>query len=135
MTFPEGYPEHAPLAKAAAAPEFKKGTEIDVHGVKVIVMTDNRLPLVSWNLAMRRGSHSVAVYTKRRGPLVAWPQAARSSCVEVARMRLPAAPSEEHPGQARRDRVRARRWGLVSEMSRFCFRGEWRYSAPHYDQG
>ncbi len=58
VKFPEGYPEHAPLAKGAAAPEFKKGTEIDVHGVKVIVMTDNRLPLVSWNLAMRRGSHS-----------------------------------------------------------------------------
>ena len=58
VKFPEGYPDHAPLAKGAAAPEFKKGTEVEVNGVKVIVMTDNRLPLVSWNLAMRRGSHS-----------------------------------------------------------------------------
>lgn len=58
VKFPDGYPEHALLAKGAAAPEFKKGTQIDVQGVKVIVMTDNRLPLVSWNLAMRQGSHS-----------------------------------------------------------------------------
>ncbi len=58
VTFPIGYPAHAPLAEGAAAPEFKKGTELEVNGVKVIVMTDNRLPLVSWNLAMRRGSHS-----------------------------------------------------------------------------
>jgi zinc protease len=64
VNFPAGYPEHAPLAKGAAAPEFKKGTEIDVNGVKVIVMTDNRLPLVSWNLSMRRGSHSESAATK-----------------------------------------------------------------------
>lgn len=58
VKFPDGYPTKAPLAKAAAAPEFKKGTELNVDGVKVVVMTDNRLPLVNWSLTMRRGSHA-----------------------------------------------------------------------------
>src|SRR5437763_3109244 len=46
------------MAQAAATPEFKKGTELNVNGVKVVVMTDNRLPLVNWRLTMRRGSYS-----------------------------------------------------------------------------
>jgi zinc protease len=58
VKFPEGYPERPPMAKAAATPEFAKGTEMDVNGIKVVVMTDNRLPLVNWSLTMRRGSHS-----------------------------------------------------------------------------
>lgn len=58
VNFPANYPTTVPLAKVAAAPEFKKGTESDLHGVKLIVMTDNRLPLVTWSLTIRRGSHS-----------------------------------------------------------------------------
>ena len=38
-------------------PAFEKGTETMVDGVKVIVMPDHRLPIVSWNLAFRGGSH------------------------------------------------------------------------------
>jgi zinc protease len=58
VTFPPGYPQSPPMAQAAASPEFKKGTELAVNGVKVVVMTDNRLPLVNWRLTMRRGSYS-----------------------------------------------------------------------------
>jgi zinc protease len=58
VTFPPGYPQTPPMAKAAATPEFKKGTELNVNGVKVVVMTDDRLPLVNWRLTMRRGSYS-----------------------------------------------------------------------------
>jgi zinc protease len=58
VTFPEGHPDEPPVAEAAPNPEFEKGTEVRVHGVRVIVMPDERLPLVNWNLTMRRGSHA-----------------------------------------------------------------------------
>jgi zinc protease len=58
VTFPPGYPEHAPLADARSNPQFKKGEEFMVNGVKVIVMTDSRVPLVNWSLNMRRGGHA-----------------------------------------------------------------------------
>ena len=83
--FPDGYPDHAPLANSAAAPEFKKGTEVEVHGVKVIVMTDNRLPLVSWSLAMRHGSHSESSDKKGMAAM----------CAEMLRHGTTAQPYEE----------------------------------------
>jgi zinc protease len=58
VKFPGDWPEHPTIAKAQASPKFEKGTESTVNGVRVIVMPDHRLPLVSWSLTMRRGSHS-----------------------------------------------------------------------------
>ena len=56
--FPRDYPTAAPSADPRKSPEFAKGVETDVNGVKVIVMPDPRLPLVNWSLTMRRGSQS-----------------------------------------------------------------------------
>src|SRR5215212_7725315 len=56
--FPKDYPTTAPSADPKKAPEFAKGTESNISGVKVIVMPDHRLPLVNWSLTMRRGSQS-----------------------------------------------------------------------------
>jgi len=58
VTFPQGHPDEPPVAEAAPNPEFEKGTGDRVHGVRVIVMPDARLPLVNWNLTMRRGAHA-----------------------------------------------------------------------------
>jgi len=57
ITFPGNHPDTPPVAKAVPNPEFEKGTETQVAGVRVIVMPDHRLPLVNWSLTMRRGSH------------------------------------------------------------------------------
>src|SRR5206468_1225791 len=48
----------APTAQPRANPEFAKGVETDVSGLRTIVMTDSRLPLVNFSLTMRRGSQS-----------------------------------------------------------------------------
>ncbi|MGA2497467.1 MAG: pitrilysin family protein [Tepidisphaeraceae bacterium] len=58
VTFPAGYPEHPPMSASAATPKFAKGTEATVNGVRVIAMTDSRLPFVNWSLIMRRGAYS-----------------------------------------------------------------------------
>ncbi len=58
VEFPAGYPTTPPTASARTNPKFEKGTESEIDGVKVIVMPDRRLPLVSWSLTMRRGSQS-----------------------------------------------------------------------------
>jgi zinc protease len=58
VTFPSNYPQHPPRADLPANPQFIKGREAEVNGVRVIVMTDTRLPLAGWSLVMRRGSHS-----------------------------------------------------------------------------
>jgi zinc protease len=58
VEFPKSYPTTAPTADARQNPEFEKGTESMVNGVRVIVMPDPRLPLVNFGLTMRRGSHS-----------------------------------------------------------------------------
>lgn len=59
VSFPEDYPRTPPLDTTTIRPKFQKGQESVVHGVKVIVLTDDRLPLVSWSLTMRQGSHAV----------------------------------------------------------------------------
>jgi zinc protease len=56
--FPPDYPTGPMMGKALANPKFQKGEETTINGVKVIVMSDHRLPLVDWNLTMRRGSDS-----------------------------------------------------------------------------
>jgi zinc protease len=58
VAFPGDWPASPVIAKAQASPQFEKGTESTINGVRVIVMTDRRLPLVNWSLTMRRGSHS-----------------------------------------------------------------------------
>ena len=57
-TFPADYPKQAPLSKAVNAAHFNKGVESTINGARVIVMTDQRLPLANFTLVMRRGSHS-----------------------------------------------------------------------------
>jgi zinc protease len=56
VTFPAGYPEHPPLPLASSTAHFDKGQEATVNGVRVVVLSDHRLPLVNWTLCMRRGS-------------------------------------------------------------------------------
>src|SRR5204863_242874 len=56
ISFPNGNPTQPPLAEVPAAKAFEKGVETAVNGVKVITLTDNRLPLVNWSLVMRAGS-------------------------------------------------------------------------------
>src|SRR5690606_6311561 len=60
VTFPAGYPDKAPTATIATGRPFEKGTEQEVNGVRVIVLSEHRLPLVSWGLTMRRGGHGVS---------------------------------------------------------------------------
>ena len=57
VQFPGGYPAQPPMADPRSAAVFQKGTEQTINGVRVVVMPDHRLPLVNWNLAIRRGSH------------------------------------------------------------------------------
>ena len=56
VTFPPGYPPRPPISQSAANPKFVTGQEAVIDGVRVIVMSDSRLPLVNWTLSMRHGS-------------------------------------------------------------------------------
>jgi zinc protease len=58
VNFPPDYPTGPMMGKALENPKFQKGQETTINGVKVIVMSDHRLPLVDWNLTMRRGADS-----------------------------------------------------------------------------
>jgi zinc protease len=58
IEFPKSYPTTAPSADPRKNPEFVKGIESAVDGVKVIVMPDHRLPIINWSVTMRRGSQS-----------------------------------------------------------------------------
>jgi zinc protease len=71
IEFPQSYPTTAPTAGARQNPEFEKGVETTINGVRVIVMSDDRLPLVSWGLTMRRGSHSEPKEKQGLGSLTA----------------------------------------------------------------
>ncbi len=57
VVFPDGYRATPPLSDSVIAAKFAKGTETTIDGVRVIVMPDHRLPLVFWDLTIRRGSH------------------------------------------------------------------------------
>jgi zinc protease len=56
--FPKDYPTKPPLNNESIKVTFEKGTETEANGVKVIVMSDHRLPLVNWQLIMRSGGDS-----------------------------------------------------------------------------
>jgi zinc protease len=56
--FPPNYPTQPPMSRATSAAHFNKGEETRAGGVRVITMTDQRLPLATITLTMRRGSHS-----------------------------------------------------------------------------
>jgi zinc protease len=57
VSFPADYPTKPPIAEPRSTAAFEHGTEADINGLHVVVLPDHRLPLVNWNLAMRRGSH------------------------------------------------------------------------------
>jgi zinc protease len=59
ITFPADYPSRPPMAQPQASRPFEKGVESQVGGVKVIVMSDHRLPMVNWTLVMRAGSDAL----------------------------------------------------------------------------
>lgn len=71
VVFPDGYQSTPPVHEAGVTPKFQKGDEFTVEGVKVIVMTDHRLPTVNWSLMMRRGSHSDPAGKEGIGPFTA----------------------------------------------------------------
>jgi len=58
VAFPADYPQQAPVAGLGNVPEFQKGEEIQVNGVRIIVLSDHRLPLVNGTLALRRASQN-----------------------------------------------------------------------------
>ena len=58
VQFPADYPDRPPVPPAGLSVHFDHGTEQTVNGVRVITLTDHRLPLVNWTLCMRRGSDS-----------------------------------------------------------------------------
>ena len=58
VQFPAEYPQHPPLPPAKSTATFAKGQEATINGVHLVVLTDNRLPIVGWTLAMRHGSHN-----------------------------------------------------------------------------
>ena len=58
VKFPADWPESPMMGAVKSAATFEKGTETQANPAQVIVMSDHRLPLVSWSLTTRRGSHS-----------------------------------------------------------------------------
>ncbi|QOV88327.1 M16 family metallopeptidase [Humisphaera borealis] len=57
VTFPADWPKGPPINDQVVRAKFEKGTETAIDGVKVIIMPDDRLPLVNWSLTVRAGSH------------------------------------------------------------------------------
>ena len=53
--FPQDYPTKPPVTEEAIKAAFEKGVETTVNGVRVITMTDHRLPLANFNLILRGG--------------------------------------------------------------------------------
>ncbi len=54
--FPENYPTTPPVNQSVPAVVFNKGVESTVDGVKVVTLSDHRLPLVNVSLILRAGS-------------------------------------------------------------------------------
>ena len=71
VAFPADYPVKPMLQPLATAPQFQKGSEVQVGPVRVIVMTDHRLPTVNWSLMMPYGSHSDPAGKEGLGSFVA----------------------------------------------------------------
>jgi zinc protease len=55
VEFPKDYPTAPPMNKDALKATFAKGEVQTLHGVQVITMTDNRLPVVNISLVLRGG--------------------------------------------------------------------------------
>jgi zinc protease len=58
VEFPADYPRQPPMADERLRATFAKGEETTIGGVRVIIMSDHRLPSVSWGLTLRSGSHA-----------------------------------------------------------------------------
>ena len=58
ISFPENHPTRPPINGETVKVNFNTGEEFQVNGVKVVVMTDRRLPLVNWSLVFRGGGHA-----------------------------------------------------------------------------
>jgi zinc protease len=58
VKFPAEYPTKAPEVGAVGSAQFNKGVEAEVDGLKVVTLSDHRLPLTGFTLAMRRGSYN-----------------------------------------------------------------------------
>ncbi|MDB5319630.1 MAG: peptidase [Phycisphaerales bacterium] len=56
--FPPNYPTQPPAIPAVGNAQFNKGEEAEVNGLKVVTVTDHRLPLAGFTLSMRRGSYN-----------------------------------------------------------------------------
>ena len=54
----QGLSDDGPDGGSDERPRICQRERNTIDGVKVIVMPDHRLPLVSWSLTMRRGSQS-----------------------------------------------------------------------------
>lgn len=54
--FPDGYPTEPPFNRNAIAVTLNKGIESTVNGVKVITLSDSRLPIINMTLVMPGGS-------------------------------------------------------------------------------
>lgn len=57
VKFPADWPKGPVVNEQVVRAKFEKGTETTIDGVKVVVMPDNRLPLVNWSVTVRAGSH------------------------------------------------------------------------------
>ena len=59
--FPDAYPKSPPMHRDIIGATFNRGQEFAVNDVRVIVLRDDRLPLVNWTLSLRGGSHAEPV--------------------------------------------------------------------------
>jgi zinc protease len=58
VDFPTEYPTQPPAIPAVGNAQFNKGEEAQANGVRVVTLTDHRLPLAGFTLSMRRGSYN-----------------------------------------------------------------------------
>lgn len=58
ITFPAGYPTKAPFNTNVIKATFNKGTEETINGIRVVTLTDRRLPLANISVVMPGGSDS-----------------------------------------------------------------------------
>lgn len=61
IEFPKDYPTTPPTSDEVLKASFAKGEMQTVHGVQVITMTDNRLPIVNVSLVLRGGGDAAPV--------------------------------------------------------------------------
>ncbi len=71
MKFPTDYPTTPPTITGMPTASFEKGVESTVNGVRTIVMSDTRLPIVHWSLTLRNGSHDESAKQTGLGSLTA----------------------------------------------------------------